>query len=452
MSFPTNFTWGVATASYQIEGSPALAGGGESVWDMFCRRPGAVFEGESGAVACDHYHRFREDVALMKSLGVQGYRFSLSWPRIMPAGVGTVSAEGLDFYDQLVDELLAAGIAPYVTLFHWDYPYDLYCRGGWLNRESADWFADYTQVVVDKLSDRVQHWMTLNEPQCFIGLGHQTGIHAPGDKLGLREVLRAGHHSLLAHGRAVQVIRAGAKTAPTIGYAPVGVARVPASDSPADVEAARRASFEMTSPSLWTSSWWLDPAFLGHYPEDGLAVFGADAPKVQAGDMETIAQPLDFCGCNIYQDVTVRAGADGQPEQVPFPQGLPRTSFQWPVTPEVLRWGPRFFWERYGKPIIITENGLANNDWVALDGGVHDPQRIDFLNRYLLALDYAQADGVDIRGYFQWSFMDNFEWAEGYKMRFGLVYVDYQTQKRIPKDSALWYREVIRSNGASLHP
>jgi beta-glucosidase len=452
LSFPQNFTWGVATAAYQIEGAAYKAGGGESVWDMLCRRPGAVADGENGDVACDHYHRFRADVALMQDLGIQGYRLSLSWPRILPNGTGRVHAEGLDFYDQLVDALLAAGIAPYVTLFHWDYPYDLYCRGGWLNRDSADWFADYTQIVVDKLSDRVQHWMTLNEPQCFVGLGHQTGIHAPGDKFAQREVLRVAHHALLAHGRAVQVIRASAKAAPTIGYAPVGVARIPATDSAADIAAARRATCEMNSPSLWNSPWWLDPVFLGRYPEDGLAIYGADGPPIQPGDMEIIGQPLDFCGCNIYHDVTYQAGADGKPEQVPYPSGLGRTSMQWPVTPDALYWGARFFWERYGKPIIVTENGLANNDWIALDGGVHDPQRIDFLNRYLLAFERAAADGVDIRGYFQWSFMDNFEWAEGYKQRFGLVHVDYQTQKRTPKDSALWYRDVIRSNGANLHP
>ena len=451
MSFPKDFTWGAATAAYQIEGAAHRAGGGESVWDMFCRRPEAVFERESGDVACDHYNRYLEDVALMRDLGLQSYRFSLSWPRILPEGVGRVHAAGLDFYDRLVDALLAANITPWATLFHWDFPYDLYCRGGWLNRDSADWFADYAALIADRLSDRVHHWMTLNEPQCFIGLGHQTGIHAPGDKLALREVVRATHHTLLAHGKGVQALRAHAKAALQIGWAPVGAARTPATESAADIEAARRATFEMDSPTIWNSAWWNDPPFLGHYPEDGLAQMGDAAPPVWAGDMETIAQPLDFFGCNIYQDQTVRAGADGRPETLPFPTGLGRTSFLWPVTPEALRWGPRFFWERYGKPVVVTENGLCNNDWVALDGAIHDPQRIDYLSRYLRAFEQAHADGVDIRGYFQWSLMDNFEWAEGYKFRFGLVYVDYQTQQRIPKDSAYWYRDVIRSHGASLH-
>ncbi|MGI4789727.1 MAG: GH1 family beta-glucosidase [Janthinobacterium lividum] len=450
MTFPENFAWGVATAAYQIEGAAYKAGGGQSVWDMFCRRPGKVFSGENGDVACDHYSRWREDVALMKELGVKAYRLSISWPRILPTGTGTVNAEGLDFYDALIDALLAAGITPYVTLYHWDMPYDLYCRGGWLNRDSADWFADYTQIVADRLSDRVAHWMTLNEPQCFIGLGHESGLHAPGDKLGTAEVLRAGHHALLAHGRSVQAIRAAAPHPVQIGYAPVGVVSVPATDSAADIEAARQTMFDEDKTGLWNNTWWLDPIFRGAYPAGSLKAYGADAPPIQSGDMEIISQPLNFFGCNIYNGQTVRAGIDGQPEPVPHPMGIGRTSYGWPVTPDCLYWGPKFYWERYHQPIIVTENGLGNNDWVALDGQVHDPQRIDFLARHLQQFARAYEDGVDVRGYFQWSLMDNFEWHEGYKMRFGLVYVDYQTQQRISKDSAYWYRDVIQSNGASL--
>jgi beta-glucosidase len=450
MSFPSNFLWGVATASYQIEGTAHKAGGGLSVWDMFCRRPGTVWGGESGDVACDHYNRYKEDVALMKLLGIQGYRFSVSWPRVLPEGVGAVNEPGLAFYDKLVDELLAAGIVPYVTLFHWDYPYELYCRGGWLNRDSSDWFADYTRLVTDRLGDRVKHWMTLNEPQCFIGLGLQSGQHAPGDKLGLHEVLRAGHHALIAHGKAVQVLRARTKGPCQIGYAPVGCAKIPATESQADIEATRQAMFSVTAPNCWNNTWWMDPLFFGRYPEDGLKLFGGAAPQVRPGDLETMHQPLDFFGVNIYSGQTVRAGKDGKPEDVPDPTGLGRTSYQWPVTPRALYWGPRFFWERYRTPIIVTENGMANNDWVALDGKVHDPQRIDFLSRYIAELGRACDDGADVRGYFQWSLMDNFEWHEGYKLRFGLVYVDYPTQQRIPKDSVWWYREVIASNGANV--
>jgi beta-glucosidase len=450
MPFAADFVWGVATASYQIEGTPARVGGGESVWDMFCRRPGAIWQGTSGAVACDHFNRYRDDVAIMQALGIQGYRFSLAWPRIMPQGTGAVSADGIGFYDRLIDALLEANITPYVTLFHWDYPYDLYCRGGWLNPDSPQWFADYTRVVVDALSDRVRHWMTLNEPQCFIGLGHQVGVHAPGDKLAWREVLRAGHHALLAHGRAVQTIRAYAKTPAQIGFAPVGAVSIPATESEADIQAAYQHMFSLPERNTWTNAWWIDPVFLGRYPEDGLRIFGDDAPTIGSDDMTIISQPLDFFGANIYNGHPVRLNEHGNPEPVPHPIETPRNMYHWPVTPEALYWGARFFHERYGKPIIITENGIANMDWVALDGKVHDPQRIDFLTRYLLQLERAADEGIPIQGYFQWSFMDNFEWQEGFKQRFGLVYVNYETQERLPKDSARWYKQLIASNGEIL--
>jgi beta-glucosidase len=451
MVFPTGFVWGAAAASYQVEGAAYKDGKGLSVWDMMCRKEGAIWNRHSGDVACDHYHRFREDVALMQSLNLQAYRLSISWPRVLPDGVGAVNPKGLAFYDQLVDELLRANIQPYITLFHWDYPYALYRRGGWLNSDSPEWFAEYTHVIVDKLSDRVRHWMTLNEPQCFIGLGHKDGVHAPGDKLGWREVLLAAHHSLLAHGKSVQVIRAQAKTPSLIGFAPVGSTCVPATDSPADIAAARMAMFSTTSRTLWSNTWFSDPIFKKQYPSDALTVFGEDAPVVGPQDMEIIGQPLDFYGCNIYSAAIIRAGADGTPETVTPRVGHEINTYGWYVIPECLYWGPRFFYERYQQPIIITENGMSNLDWVARDGKVHDPQRIDYLARHLLAFERAGADGVDIRGYFQWSIMDNFEWQEGYKQRFGLVYVDYATQQRTPKASAYWYRDVIVSNGASLH-
>ncbi len=450
MSFPKNFVWGVAAASYQIEGAVKADGRGDSVWDMLCRKPGAIWSEQSGAEACNHYRHYKQDVALMKSLGVNAYRLSIAWPRVIPDGTGKVNAKGLAFYDKLIDELLAAGIQPYVTLFHWDYPLALYHRGGWLNRDSADWFADYTKVVVDKFSDRVKHWMTLNEPVCFTDAGHRTGAHAPGDKLAWAEVLRAAHNVLRAHGQAVQVIRARAKAKPVVGWAPCGRTCIPATDKPADIKAARQAMFQLTERNLWLHSWWSDPIFFGHYPADGLKVFGADAPQVEPGDMRTIQQPLDFFGVNIYGGDTIRAGKNGQPEVVSPATGHGLTGMDWQVTPAALYWGPRFLQERYKRPIYITENGMSGMDWIALDGQVHDPQRIDFLHRYLLELKRAVTDGIDIRGYFQWSVMDNFEWAYGYKQRFGLVYVDYPTQKRIPKDSFHWYRRVIESNGASL--
>lgn len=447
MSFPDNFVWGAATASYQVEGAAFEDGKGASVWDMMCRKDGAIWNNQTGDIACDHYHRYVEDVAMMKHIGLKGYRFSISWPRVMPEGTGAVNEKGLAFYDRLVDSLLTAGITPYITLFHWDYPYALYCRGGWLNPQSPHWFADYAAVVVDRLSDRVRHWIPQNEPQCFIGLGHLDGTHAPGDKLGWAEVLRAAHHSLLANGRAVQTIRARAKSKPQVGCAPVGTASMPATDSPADVAAAMKAMGSITLKHQWNNTWWSDPIFLGRYPEDGLKLFGPAAPKVAASDMQIIHQPPDFFGVNIYSGTYVKAGPDGNPVTVPQPDGHALTAFRWPVTPEALYWGPKFLFERYGRPVIITENGMAGLDWPALDGQVHDPQRIDYTARYLRQLRWAIADGVDVRGYFHWSLMDNFEWAEGFRQRFGLVYVDYATQTRTPKDSAQWYARVIATNG-----
>ncbi|MEO0455396.1 MAG: GH1 family beta-glucosidase [Cyanobacteria bacterium P01_A01_bin.114] len=445
MTFPKQFIWGAAAASYQIEGGAADRG--LSVWDMMCREPGRVWGGNTGQVACDHYHRFAEDIQLMGQIGLQAYRFSISWPRVLPEGTGAVNAQGLAFYDRLVDGLLEAGIQPWATLFHWDYPYALYCRGGWLNRDSADWFADYVRLMVDTLSDRVSHWMPQNEPQCFLGLGHQTGEHAPGLKLGFSEVLLAAHHALLAHGKAVQVIRSRARSQPTIGTAPVGFVKIPASHQPEDITIARQSMFSIIHKNCWNNTWFADPLFLGNYPQDGLALFEAHLPPIQEGDMATICQPLDFYGVNIYQG-QVTPSADGAVKATV--NGPPLTVMDWPITPAALYWGPWFLYERYQKPIVVTENGMANTDWVHCDGQVHDPQRIDFLTGYLREFGRAIADGVEAKGYFLWSIMDNFEWAYGYKYRFGLVYVDYATQKRLLKDSAMWYKTVIESNGSGL--
>ncbi len=450
MSFADSFVWGVATASYQIEGAAHEDGRGPSVWDMFCNKPDAVFEGHNGDIACDHYHRYPEDVALMKQLGVGAYRFSIAWPRVMPEGTGAVNKKGVEFYDKLVDSLLAAGIDPYATLYHWDTPQALYHRGGWLNPDSPKWFADYARVVVDALSDRVQHWMTQNEQQCFIGLGMQDGKHAPGDRLRWAEVLQAMHNALLAHGMATRVIRSHAKLKPLIGMAPACNVFMPTTDKPADIEAARKATFAVTSESTWHLAWCLDPVFLGKYPDDGVKLFEGQMPEIGAEDMKTISEPLDFFGMNVYHGKYVKAGDDGSAVELPWKIGRTMTALKWPVTPECLYWAPKFYHERYGKPIVITENGLANTDSVQLDGKVHDPQRVDFLHRHLLQLLRAHQDGVPVQGYFQWSLMDNFEWAEGYKERFGIIHVDYETQQRTPKDSFHWYQQVIRSNGKSL--
>jgi len=450
MSFPKEFTWGAASASYQVEGAAFEDGRGLSVWDMMCRTPGKIANNDTGAVGCDHYHRWQEDVGLMRNIGLQSYRFSVSWPRVMPAGTGAINAKGLAFYDRLVDALLAADIQPWVTLFHWDYPYELYLRGGWLSPDSPKWFADYTRVIVDKLSDRVKHWMTHNEPSCVIGLGHQNGDHAPGVRLGFPEILRAVHHTLLAHGQSVQTIRAYAKQKPVIGFALCGRVSAPDTETKADIAAARHHMYEMYNKDVWNYALWSDPMLFGCYPRNAIKAFGADMPRVTAAELKTIAQPVDFYGMNIYNCEVVRSGTDGAPESVPRPAGIGTTTMEWPVTPQALYWGPRFAWERYQKPIVITENGLSNTDWVALDGKVHDPQRIDFLTRYLREYRRAIHDGVKSLGYFHWSIMDNFEWAFGYKRRFGLIHVDYATRRRVMKDSALWYKGVIASHGASL--
>jgi beta-glucosidase len=444
-AFPTSFVWGAATAAYQVEGGAAARGA--SIWDMLCDKAGAIYGGHDGSVASDHYGRYRQDIALFQKLGLNGYRFSVSWPRVLPNGVGRVNADGLAFYDRLVDGLLAAGITPYVTLFHWDLPLDLYHKGGWLNREVSDWFADYAALIVRKLGDRVSHWITLNEPQVFIGHGHYDGRHAPGLSLSLREMLRCGHHALLAHGRAVAAIRAESRGSARVGFAPMGFPKLPASESAADISAARDLMYSVTQPNHWNLTWWTDPVILGRYPEDGLRVFGKDAPVASSADLEIIGAPTDFLGLNIYQGTVVRAGAGGKPEIVATPAGFPLTGFNWPVTPEALYWGPRFAHERYGKPIFITENGLSCRDWPSLDGRVHDAQRVDFLTRHLRQLHRAVASGVPVEGYFHWSALDNFEWAEGYKERFGLIYVDYATGERIPKDSYHWYSKIIATRG-----
>ena len=450
MTFPRDFIWGVAAASYQIEGATGEDGRGTSVWDMFCKQPGKVKGGESANVGPDHYHRWREDVELMANLGIQAYRLSIAWPRVIPDGIGKVNEKGMAFYDKLIDSLLENGIDPWITLFHWDYPYELFLKGGWLHPDSSDWFVEYARVVVEKLSDRVTHWMTLNEPQCFIHFGHQTGSNAPGLKLNFPEVLTAGHNVLLAHGKAVQIIRTYAKTPPQVGAALVGIISVPAMDTPQDIDAARQATFAIMEKSLWNNTWWADPMIRGGYPADGLKLFGSLMPKVSVRDMEIIRQPMDFYGVNIYTADKVKAGKKGWQTLGPEP-GSARTAMEWTIVPESLYWGPKFLYERYGLPIVIAENGMANLDWIGVDGKVHDPQRIDYLNRYLQEYQRAISDGVSARAYFQWSILDNFEWTEGFSKRFGLVYVDYVSGRRIQKDSATWYKKCIVTNGNILN-
>ena len=450
MKFPDNFVWGAAASSYQIEGGAREDGKGLSIWDTMCRQPGNIWADNTGDIACDHYHRYEEDVSLMGQIGLKAYRLSVSWPRVIPEGRGKVNTRGLEFYDRLIDSLLKNNIEPWITLFHWDYPYALYRQGGWLNRDSAEWFAEYTRVIVDTLSDRVSHWITQNEPQCFIGLGHQAGDHAPGLKLGFSDVLLAAHHSLLAHGKAVQTIRSHARSKPTIGTALVGVVKIPFSNTHKDIETAKQFMFSIRARDCWNNTWFADPIVFGRYPDDGLSLFEKEIPEIKDGDMETISQPLDFYGANIYHGETIKSSDTGSAIPVPAPDGPALTTMEWEVKPEALYWGPRFLFERYKLPVVVTENGMANCDWVHQDGKVHDPQRIDFHARYLREYKRVIDEGVPCKGYFLWSIMDNFEWAYGYKQRFGIIYVDHATGKRTMKDSAYWYHDVIVGNGDML--
>ena len=452
MSFPKNFIWGTATASFQIEGAWDEDGKSPSNWDEFCEQPDAISDHSNGRIACDHYHRFREDVALMAAHGIRNYRFSVSWPRILPEGTGKVNEAGVAFYNQLIDCLLENGIRPWMTIYHWDMPACLEKKGGWVSEQMPDWFAEYTGVLADRFGDRVKDFFTINEPQCIIGLGYMTGGFAPGLKLGLKEQVTACHNLLKSHGRACQVLREKVKDV-RIGYAPCGGVVIPKDENnPADVEAARKAYFtvEKSSPAF-SVAWFSDPVVLGKYPEDGLKYFGQYLPEGWQEDLKLICQKLDFYAQNIYEGREVRAAEneDGY-ETVPYPAGHPRTACGWPVTPRALYWGPRYLWERYQVPFLISENGMSSHDCVMLDGKVHDPHRIDYLHRYIREYQRAGEDGVDIRGYFCWSLMDNFEWARGYSERFGLVYVDYPTGKRIPKDSLAWYAETVRTNGENL--
>lgn len=449
MGFAKDFVWGAATSSYQIEGTGRDSGKGQNIWDVFTKEPGRVYEGHTGDIACDHYHRFREDVAYMKELGLKGYRFSIDWSRVLPEGTGKVNEKGIDFYNALIDELLEQGIEPYITLYHWELPYEIYKRGGWMNPEIVEWFGQYARLVAERFSDRVKYFFTLNEPQCFVGLGFLQGCHAPGVKAPLRDTFEMAHNALKAHGRAVQMLRAYGKQNVQIGYAPTSGMCYPEKETPKDIEAARKALFALPddlSNWTWNVSWWSDPVILGKYPEEGMKKYEKYLPVITDEDMKLISQPIDFYGQNIYNGRCIRMGTDGRPEEVRRPAGFPKTATNWPVTPEALYWGPKFLYQRYRKPIYVTENGMACHDTVSQDGKVHDPNRIDFLARYLKNLKRA-AEEIDIRGYFQWSLMDNFEWDKGYAERFGIIYVDFETQERIWKDSAYWYRDLIRRNG-----
>lgn len=434
--FPTDFLWGAATSSYQIEGAVDADGRGESIWDRFTATPGAVKDSSTGAIACDHYHRFQEDVDLMRWLGLRAYRFSIAWPRILPDGSGQVNEKGLDFYDRLVDALLEAGVTPFATLYHWDLPQALQDCRGWANRDTAHAFVEYTQTVTARLGDRVQYWITHNEPWVAAFLGNYFGLHAPGWR-DLPATLQIVHHMLLSHGLAIPVIKeAGGR----VGIAPNLVPGHAAGEDPADVAAARR-------HDGYVNRWFLDPLTGRGYPQDMWDYYGPATPNIQAGDMDTIATPIDFLGVNYYNRRLAADNPDGKPPQVRTVEdsGRPRT-----LDREIY---PRGLYEllmrlhrEYKFPTLyITENGAAVDETVEEDR-VLDPQRRHFLQEHFTQAARAIHEGAPLRGYFVWSLLDNFEWALGYTLRYGIIHVDYQTQTRTPKQSAHWYRHFIRSN------
>ncbi len=436
-SLPADFVWGVATSAYQIEGAFDADGRKPSIWDTFCRQPGTIDNGDNGDVACDHYHRWRDDVALINQLGADAYRFSIAWPRVLPDGTGDVNQKGIDFYDALVDELLESGITPFATLYHWDLPQALQDKGGWPSRDTAFAFAEYASVVVSALGDRVKNWTTLNEPLCSAWLGHLEGVMAPGVK-DIEAAVRASFHLHLAHGLGVKAIKAAAKLAPTLSIVNNLSPAVPATDRPEDVAAARRADGH-------TNRWWLDPIFGRGYPDDMIQVYGVE-PPVRGDDLELISAPLDWVGVNYYFREVVEDNPDGNGAKtralrVP---GAPETAMGWEVHPQGLEdilvrvaddYGPR--------RIYVTENGSAWIDTIAADGSIDDPGRIDYLRTHLEACAGAIRRGAPVAGYFAWSLLDNFEWAYGYDKRFGLVHVDYPTQQRTVKASGRYFAETI---------
>ena len=440
LRFPPKFLWGCATAAYQIEGAVSEDGRKPSIWDTFAHTPGKTFQGQTGDVADDSYHLYKEDVRLLKSLGAGAYRFSISWPRIFPDGKGQPNEKGLAYYQRVVDELLKNNIAPFVTLFHWDLPQAL--PGGWQSRDTAKAFADYAGYVAKQLSDRVEHFFTMNEFASFIDSGYKSGEFPPGLKLPDAEVNQARHHAVLANGLGVQAIRANAKPGTQVGLAENATVFVPVIETREHIDAARRATREENAP-------FLTAVMEGKYTEGYLQREGSNAPKVEPGDMKIVGSPLDFVGINAYTPEYVRApessaGYVVEPRQSSFPRMASSWLF---LGPEVMYWAVRNVSEIWGpKVLYITENGCSADDVVTADGRVEDTDRVMYLRNHLTHLHRATSEGYPVKGYFLWSLMDNFEWAEGFSKRFGIHYVDFKTEVRTPKLSAGWYREVIAKN------
>lgn len=435
MAFSKDFLWGAASAAHQVEGAYLEDGKTLNIWDALAE--GRVLHGDDGKVACDHYHRYKEDVALMKKIGLKSYRFSISWARIFPDDSGKINERGVRFYQNLVDELLNAGITPMCTLYHWDMPMWLYEKGGWEKEENIEYFLQYARACVKAL-DKVDYWLTFNEPETFIRAGYELGQHAPFRKVGQKEINAITRNVMLAHGKAVAAMRKAANHPVKIGTAQSACVTSPVDETPEEIEKARLSSFETSRP--YYCSWWGDPIYLGKRQ------VGTD--YLSDEDLKIICRPLDFYAFNMYC-----ADGYGAPNNQKNPRlyhGFPVTTLEWPITPECLYWGARFAYERYGLPVMITENGMANVDFLMLDNKVHDPQRIDYLHRHFLWLRRATEEGIPLLGYQYWSLMDNYEWALGYVPRFGLIYVDYRTGERTLKDSAYDYAEIIRTNGEKL--
>ncbi|UZQ83342.1 GH1 family beta-glucosidase [Thermoanaerobacter sp. RKWS2] len=442
IKFPKDFVWGVATSSYQIEGAVNEDGRTPSIWDTFSKTEGKTYKGHTGDVACDHYHRYKEDVEILKEIGVKAYRFSIAWPRIFPEE-GKYNPKGMDFYKKLIDELQKRDIVPAATIYHWDLPQWAYDKGGgWLNRESIKWYVEYATKLFEELGDAIPLWITHNEPWCSSILSYGIGEHAPGHK-NYREALIAAHHILLSHGEAVKAFREmnikGSKIGITLNLTPA----YPASEKEEDKLAAQYADG-------FSNRWFLDPIFKGNYPEDMVELYSkiiGEFDFIKEGDLETISVPIDFLGVNYYTRSIVKYDEDSmlKAENVPGPGK--RTEMGWEISPESLYDLLKRLDREYTKlPMYITENGAAFKDEVTEDGRVHDDERIEYIKEHLKAAAKFIGEGGNLKGYFVWSLMDNFEWAHGYSKRFGIVYVDYETQKRILKDSALWYKEVIQKN------
>ncbi|MDA3957248.1 GH1 family beta-glucosidase [Oceanispirochaeta sp.] len=439
--FPEGFIWGSATASYQIEGAWQEDGRGECTWDRFCRRPGKVVGGDTGNVACDHYHLYKDDVALMKSMGLKHYRFSIAWPRILPEGEGQINQKGLDFYKNLVDELLNAGIEPLATLFHWDLPQALQDKyQGWKDRRMAQVFADYSDVVSRSLGDRVKKWATINEIMCFTTLAHKLDMHAPGGRESDKITNQTAHHALLGHGMATQVLRRNVQDS-FIGLVDNNEAPWPVLNTEPHLRAARKAWKERNSQRLF-------PMMTGEYDEESYVRHYGEMPETTAEDMKIISTPLDYFGINFYNCPPVQA-ADNEAgyETVDLPAAYPRTAMGWPITPDALYWNLKYMTEFFPDlPVYITENGMAADDSMSEDGTVKDYDRIEYLRTHLRACHRAIEEGANLKGYYLWSLMDNFEWAFGYSKRFGMIRVDYDTQKRTIKESGKYYSRVMAEN------